>query len=72
MGSIPYRKNYDFKPPTRPSDIAIIDPNLKKLLEAPKIKEANLDPTISRSTEATKFSGMALPSTDFFQRGAFR
>ena len=70
-GSIPYRKGYDFKPPTRPSDIAIIDPNLKKLLEAPKIKEANLDPTIFRSTEATKFSGTALPSTDFFQRGGF-
>ena len=68
-GPIPYRKGYDFKPPARPTDISIMDPNIKKLLEAPKIKEANLDPTIFRTNETTNFSGTALPTTDFFQRG---
>ena len=68
-GPMPYTKGYNFKPPVRPNDISITDPNLKKLLEAPKIKEANLDPTIFRSTDATKFAGTQFPSTDFFLRG---
>ena len=68
-GSMPYTKGYKFRPPNRPDNIVITDPNLKKLLEAPKIKEANLDPTIFRSTVATGFTGTSFSSTDVFLRG---
>ena len=36
-GPNPYKAGFQLKPPGRPLDIFIEDPNLKKLLEAPKM-----------------------------------
>ena len=43
---------------------------MRALLTAPKISEANLDATISFSSQSIKLSGTSFPNTDFFQRMA--
>ena len=48
-GVNPYTKGYELRPPPRPTDISITDSNLKLLLEASKIKEANLNSTVFRT-----------------------
>ena len=68
-GVNPYTKGYGIRPPPRPTDISIMDPNLKLLLEAPKIKEANLNSTVFRTKDAVKLVNFSHPSTDLFQRG---
>ena len=50
-GTNPYVKDFVLKPPARPTDIFISNPNLKKLLTASKIKIANLEPTVFRTNE---------------------
>ena len=67
-GVSPYRKAFPFKPPARPTDVSIICPTLRKLLEAPKISEAYLDPTVFRSSNPVKLVGTSFPTTDSFQR----
>ena len=67
---IPYKTGFSLKPPGRPIDIYIEDDNLRALLTAPKISEANLDATISFSSQSIKLSGTSFPNTDFFQRMA--
>ena len=49
-GTNPYRPNFSFKPPSRPTDVFITHPLLRKLLEAPKISEDYLDPIVFRSS----------------------
>ena len=50
-GTNPYVKDFVLKPPARPTDIFISNPNLKKLLTTSKIKIANLEPTVFRTNE---------------------
>ena len=69
-GIIPYKPGFKLKPPGRPLDIFIEDPNLRKLLEVPKISEANLDTTVCHTTQAIKVSGTPFPTTDAFQRAS--
>ena len=68
-GANPYVKGYEFRPPPRPTDISISDPNLKKRLEASKIKEANLNSTGFRTNESVKLANFSHPSSDVFQCG---
>ena len=67
-GTNPYRANFLFRPPSRPTDVFITHPMLRKLLEAPKISEAYLDPTVFRSSEPVRLVGTSFPTTDAFQR----
>ena len=47
-GANPYPKNMpsSLRPPNKPTDFCIVNPNLKKLLLGPKIKEAKLNTTV--------------------------
>ena len=40
-----FTKDFPVKPPSRPADITIVDPLLKKLLTAPKMEVVHLDPS---------------------------
>ena len=67
-GVLPYKTGFTLKPPGRPFDIVIKDDNLRALLMAPKINEANLDATIYYSSQSIKLSGFQFVNTDYFQR----
>ena len=67
-GTNPYVKDFALKPPARPTETCIVNPNLKKLLTASKIKIANLDTTVFRVNESTKLSGTSFVNVDYFMR----
>ena len=69
-GVIPFKTGFSLKPPGRPFDIFIEDENLRLLLEAPKISEANLDATVFYTSHAIKLSRTSFPNTDYFQRAS--
>lgn len=41
-----FTKDYPVKPPSRPTNITIVDPLLKELLDAPKMEVLQLDPSL--------------------------
>ena len=69
-GTNPYAKDMLNRPPARPAEMCIVDPNLKRLLMAPKIKNANLNTSVFKTTSATKLSGTAFVNVDYFMRKA--
>ena len=69
-GINPYLKDFVLKPPATPSATFIMDPNLKKLLTASKIKNANLDPTVFRTNDMVKLAGTAFTNVDYFMRNS--
>ena len=68
FGTNLYFKDFVLKPPTRPTDTFISNPNLKKLLTASKIKNENLDATVFRTTELVKLAGTSFANVDYFMR----
>ena len=64
-GTNPYLKDFVLKPPARPTNTFIADPNLKKLLSASKIKNANLDPTVFRTKDTVKLAGTSFTNVDY-------
>ena len=67
-GTNPYVKDFVNKPPARSTETCIVNPNLKKLLTASKIKIANLNTTVFRVNDSTKLSGTSFVNVDYFMR----
>ena len=62
-------KQYPYKTTTRPKDLSIVDPKLKKLLEGNQLETITLDhSTFDPSTVSVK--GSAHPKIDSFQRAS--
>ena len=58
------------RPPNKPSDFCIVDPNLKRFLLGPKIKEAMLNTSVFKNPTAVKLGGSAFVNSDYFMRKA--
>ena len=56
------------RPPNRPADFCIVDPNLKRFLLGPKIREAKLNTSVFKNPTAVKLGGTAFVNSDFFMR----
>ena len=71
-GTTPYPKDFpsSLRPPSRPTDFYVEDPNLRRLLMGPKIKEAKLNPSVFKDPTPIKLSGTAFVNSDFFARKA--
>ena len=54
------------RPPARPAEFSIVDPNLKRLLLAPKLKEAKLNTSVFKNPSAVKLAGTAFVTSDYF------
>ena len=63
-----YVKDFVNKPPARSTETCIVNPNLKKLLTASKIKIAYLNTTVFRVNDSTKLSGTSFVNVDYFMR----
>ena len=58
-------KDFAHKPPARPTETCILNPNLKKLLTASKIKITNLNTTVFKLNDSTKLSGTSFVNIDY-------
>ena len=65
-GTNPYPKDMPNRPPARPAEFSIVDPNLKRLLLAPKLKEAKLNTSVFKNPSAVKLAGTAFVTSDYF------
>ena len=67
-GTNPYVKDFVNRPPARPFDTLLVNPRLRKLLLASKIKFANLNTPVFKINFPIKLSGMRFVKIDYFLR----
>ena len=67
-GTNPYVKDFVNRPPARSFDTLLVNPRLKKLLSASKIKFANLNTSVFKVNFPTKLSGTSYVNVDYFLR----
>ena len=68
--TILYVKDFVNKPSARPFETFIVNPNLKKLLSASKIKFANLNTSVFKVNVSTKLSDTSYVNVDYFLRSS--
>ena len=64
----PHAKDFKYKPAFRPKDIFIADPDLRNLLNGPKLSDVSLDHTVFQNPKATNVSNSPLSAIDKCQR----